>query len=270
MAYPDHGSRWHKLGGMAAWAASVAVFGLFVVTGLEAPVQADASSVNPSVPGQWVALERTSPAAVPGRILVKRKPGVSDDRLQQAIGAQGGRTVGRIAQIDVHEIQVPDHAVARVIAALERNPAIEFAHPDYLEELLSIIPDDPRYGSAWHLPNIEAPTAWTMSKGDGIVVAILDTGIDSSHPDFAGKLVQGWNAASQSDDTSDVHGHGTRVAGTVGAATNNGTGVAAVGWNAEIMPIRVTDRSDGVASSSDMARGLTWAADNGAHVANMS
>ncbi len=83
-------------------------------------------------------------------------------------------------------------------------------------------------------------------------------------------MVKGWNSSSQSDDISDIHGHGTKVAGTIGAITDNGIGVASVGWNAMVMPIRVTDSSDGYASWSALARGLTWAADNGAQVANMS
>ena len=227
--------------------------------GLQVPGQADG---GPEAQG--------GPVALPDRILLKRKPGVSDERLEGIIRGQSGEAVDRIPQIDVHEIKVPAHARDTVLRALQRNPNIQFAEPVYLVEPGEVIPNDPRYGNAWHLPKIDAPTAWTASRGDGIVVAVLDTGIEASHPDFAGQLVQGWNAASQNDDTSDVHGHGTQVAGTVGAATDNATGVAAVGWNAKIMPIRVTNRSDGVASTADMARGLTWAADNGAHIANMS
>ncbi|AHE97726.1 S8 family serine peptidase [Thioalkalivibrio paradoxus] len=224
-------------------------------TGLLVPGSAGASPTEP-----WK----------PGRVLVQPKPGVSEARLQQIIAAQGGQAVGRIDAINVREIQVAPQAVQAVAHALSRNPAIKFAEPDYLVELSQTMPNDPHYDNAWHLPKIEAPTAWTVSKGDGIVVAVLDTGIEAEHPDFAGKLVTGWNAVSQNDDISDIHGHGTRVAGTVGAATDNAIGVAAVGWNAMVMPIRVSNRTDGAAYSSDMARGLTWAADNGAHVANMS
>ncbi|MCC5887194.1 MAG: S8 family serine peptidase [Gammaproteobacteria bacterium] len=207
---------------------------------------------------------------VPGQVLVKPKPGLSDERLERILARHDGRTVGRIPQIDVRIIQVPEHAVERVAAALARNPNIKFAEPDYLREPAYVEPNDPRFGNAWHLGRIRSPEAWSVSQGDGVIVAILDTGIHASHPDFQNKLVKGWNSASQNDDITDVHGHGTQVAGTVGAATDNATGVAAVGWDARIMPIRVTDRSDGAASSSNMARGLTWAADNGAHIANMS
>ncbi len=207
---------------------------------------------------------------VAGQVLVKPKPGLSEARLERILARHDGRTVGRIPQIDVRIIRVPEHAEERVAAALARNPNIKFAERDYLEEPAYVEPNDPRFDNAWHLTKIGSPEAWSVSQGDGVIVAILDTGIHASHPEFKDKLVKGWNSASQNDDTSDINGHGTRVAGTVGAATDNAAGVAAVGWNARIMPIRVTDRSDGVAASSAMARAVTWAADNGAHIANMS
>ena len=220
--------------------------------------------------GHIVAPAQAGQLILSDRILLKGKPGVSNARLQGIVDAQGGREVGRIARIDVREIKVPAHARDVVVRALQKNPAIKFAEPVYLVGPDYVAPDDPGYGDAWHLPTVDAPTAWSLSKGDGIVVAVLDTGVDSSHPDLAAKLVPGWNAASQSDDISDVHGHGTWVSGTVGAATDNSTGVAALGWNTMIMPIKVTNRSDGWASTTDIARGLVWAADNGAHIANMS
>jgi hypothetical protein len=133
-----------------------------------------------------------------------------------------------------------------------------------------VTPDDPEFSRQWHLPKIQAPTAWDVSQGDGITVAILDTGVEASHPDLVGNLVPGWNVVSNNSDTSPIMWHGTSVAGTVAASGNNATGVASVAWNARIMPIRITDRTDGVASWSAMASGFLWAADHGADVANLS
>ncbi len=240
------------------------------VSGNQVSAQAGGHPLGRPDAGLIVAPAQAGPVILSDRILLKGKPGISNARLQGIIDAQGGREVGRIARIDVREIKVPAHARDKVMRALQKNPAIKFAEPVYLVGPDHVVPDDPRYGDAWHLPRIDAPTAWSLSKGDGIVVAVLDTGVDVDHPDLASKLVPGWNAASQNDDISDVHGHGTWVAGAVGAATDNATGVAAIGWNTMIMPIRVTNRSDGWASTTDMARGLVWAADNGAHIANMS
>lgn len=245
------GSALRGLSGAIAVSACI----LIASAGLGVPNAAKANSAEP-----WK----------PGRVLVQPKPGVPEAQLQQIIAAQGGRAVGRIDGINVREIQVAPQAVQAVARALANNPAIKFAEPDYLVELSQTIPNDSHYNNAWHLPKINTPTAWTVSQGNGIVVAVLDTGIEAAHPDFVGKLVPGWNAVSQNNDISDIQGHGTRVAGTIGAATDNALGVAAVGWNAKVMPIRVSNRTDGAAYSSDMARGLTWAADNGAHIANMS
>ena len=91
-----------------------------------------------------------------------------------------------------------------------------------------------------------------------------------THPDLSSKLLPGWNAVDGSNDTSDIHGHGTAVAGTAAAHTNNANGVAGVASNAAILPVRITNTSDGYAYWSDIARGLTWAADQGADVANIS
>ena len=102
------------------------------------------------------------------------------------------------------------------------------------------------------------------------MVAVLDTGVDGTHPDLAGKLLPGWNAVDSSNNTADINGHGTAVAGTAAAATNNASGVAGVAWNAAILPVRITNSSDGYAYWSDIARGLSWAANQGADVANIS
>jgi subtilisin family serine protease len=106
-----------------------------------------------------------------------------------------------------------------------------------------------------------------MSTGSpNIIIAILDTGVDGTHPDLSANMVPGWNIFDNTADTSDVKGHGTMVAGTAAAASNNSTGVAAVAWNCRIMPVRIADGS-GYAIDSDVASGLTWAANHGARVA---
>jgi subtilisin family serine protease len=102
-----------------------------------------------------------------------------------------------------------------------------------------------------------------------VIIAILDSGIDTKHPDFAGRLVPGYNVIDGNTNVEDVRSHGTKVAGAAAGTTNNGTGVAAVAGAAKIMPIRVAD-SSGYVYWSDMAAGLRWAADHGARVANMS
>jgi len=107
----------------------------------------------------------------------------------------------------------------------------------------ALLPNDPQYASQWHLPRINAPQAWDVTQGaPRVVIAILDSGVDPHHPDLAGKLVAGTNTYDNTHNTADQFGHGTKMAGTAGARSNNGMGIAGVAWQSPIMPLRVTDR----------------------------
>lgn len=205
-----------------------------------------------------------------GRLLVQARSGLGDSDLSELVKQHGGKALGRLRQLNVHVIQVPPQAEDAVARALSKNPRIAFAEKDMLVELTESTPNDPNFSSAWHLPKIQAPLAWDNSRGDGIVIAILDSGVNGGHPDLSAKMVSGWNSVSANTETGDINGHGTAVAGTAAASTDNGTGISSIAWNAAIMPVRITNRSDGWAYFSDIANGLTWAADNGAHVANIS
>lgn len=152
-------------------------------------------------------------------------------------------------------------------ALLKHNKHLKFAERDMLVKPSTT--NDPYYSKGWHLPKIGTPTAWQTSSGSNVVIAILDSGVDPDHPDLAAKLVPGWNTYNNNADTADVYGHGTKVAGAAAALTNNSVGVAAVAGDAQVMPMRVTG-TDGWASYSAIASALTWAADRGARVANIS
>ena len=205
----------------------------------------------------------------PGRILVRARPGLSEGRLRKELSARRGRLLRRLNRLNVDVVEVPVGMEEAIAKALSLDPRFKFAEVD-LAVPLDMVPNDQLYGSAWHLPRIQAPSAWDLSLGDGVTVAVLDTGVDASHPDLAANLVPGWNVASASPDTSDVNNHGTWVAGVVAALGNNALGVTSMAWRSRVMPIRVTNNADGTAWTSDIAAGLTWAADHGAKVANVS
>jgi thermitase len=209
------------------------------------------------------------PDFVPGYILVQPRPGLPRAALDNALAAHGGKAIAKLADLDVYVVSLPPTASERAVArALSQHPHIKFAEPDALIPV-DFVPNDTYYASEWHLQTIDAPSAWNVATGSGVTVAILDSGIDATHPDLAGQLVPGWNFYDNTSNTADVYGHGTKVAGVVAALGNNAMGVAGVAFNARLMPIRVTDTS-GYASISALASGLTYAADHGARVANMS
>jgi thermitase len=205
-----------------------------------------------------------------GQILVKPKAGLSEVEFDSILKKNKGQSKGAIGRLGVHIINVPAQAEAAVVKALSRNPHVEFAELDMAVELNSTTPNDPHYSYQWHLPKIQTPTSWDSSKADNIVIAILDTGVESTHSDLSGKLLPGWNAVDGSNNSADIHGHGTAVAGTAAATTDNAKGVAGIAWNAQILPVRITNNSDGWAYWSDIARGLDWAVSQGADVANIS
>lgn len=151
----------------------------------------------------------------------------------------------------------------------------EYTEPHYLyltnETTESIVPNDALYSEyQWNLPSIEAEKGWNVSKGDEqVIVAVLDTGVQSNHPDLKGKLIEGVNLVDEEAEPDDDVGHGTHVSGIIGATVNNGEGVAGVSWFNKIMPVKVLD-SSGAGSTYTVAQGIIWAVDHGAKVINMS
>jgi hypothetical protein len=208
---------------------------------------------------------------VTGRVLVKYNSEKSESRIRDFNSAFNAWDNGEIPNTGVHILQLPERANEEAFAAiLKDQPDVEFTELDRLLPIEDLYPNDPGFGNEWHLSKISAPAAWSTSTGTGnIVVAICDTGVDATHPDLAAKIVPGWNFYDNNADTSDVNGHGTAVAGTVAATSNNQQGVASVAWGCMLMPLRVAD-ANGYAAYSTMASAITYAADHGARVANLS
>lgn len=133
------------------------------------------------------------------------------------------------------------------------------------------LPNDVLYQRyQWNFPQIKIEDAWKTTTGNpASVIAVVDTGVDLDHPEFAGQLVQGHNMIEDSDHPQDDNGHGTHVAGVVVARTNNVEGVAGMNWNSRVMPVKALD-ADGTGSVFDIADGIRWAVDHGAKVINLS
>jgi thermitase len=108
--------------------------------------------------------------------------------------------------------------VPGLIKMYEKNPNVVFAEPDYTVATALVDPDDPYYPNQWGLPAVVAPEAWEVTTGSSdVTIAIIDTGVDATHPDLAGRIVPGYDFVNRDSDPSDDHGHGTRVAGIAGA-----------------------------------------------------
>jgi thermitase len=215
----------------------------------------------------------SAPAWAEGRILVVPRAGLPSRRLDDILKKGGGMGVQRIKRLralGVHVVKVPPRLEDFMARALSRNPHIAIAAKDARVQRAEVVPNDPAFKDAWHLLKIQAPKAWEASTGDGVVIAILDSGVDGSHPDLSGKLLPGYNVVSNNGDTSPIDDHGTAVAGVAAAAGNNGVGVPSVAWNARILPVRITNTPGGTAYTSDIAAAISWAADYGADVANIS
>jgi len=212
-------------------------------------------------------------AHVPGRILVKFNDHVLPAHARNIIAALGARDADEIPNTGVHILDLPYQASEKAfVQTFQAQPEVEFAELDQIVAPADVMPNDPLYPSSdqWHLRKISAPTGWSISTGSSsVVIAILDTGVDATHPDLAAQIVSGWNVYDNNGNFSDVHGHGTQVAGTAAAATDNSLGVASVAWGCKLMPIRIS-ALNGTATYSTMANGLTWAADHGARIANIS
>ncbi|NJN39597.1 MAG: S8 family serine peptidase [Gammaproteobacteria bacterium] len=203
------------------------------------------------------------------RVLIQPRAGLSEAELEKILSKHGAKKRRHLRRISVHVIELPQNVAELTVArAMRTNRLIKFAELD-MAIAPAFVPNDTYYAQSWHLPKINGPQAWDTTNGAGVIIAVLDTGVNVAHPDLAGKIAPGWNVFDNNANTADVHGHGTKVAGTAMASGNNGLGVAGVAFGAKVMPIRISDPA-GYAYFSDMAEGITWAADNGARIASIS
>ncbi len=156
----------------------------------------------------------------------------------------------------------------QLVRRLTQDPLIEYAEPNYIYSA-SLAPNDEMFNQQWNMQAIKMPEAWDITAGEGITVAVIDTGVTQVADLAQTKLVKGYDFVDDDENADDLHGHGTHVAGTVAQSTNNQLGVTGIAYQANIMPIRVLD-GNGFGSVADIAEGIRFAADKGATVINMS
>lgn len=179
----------------------------------------------------------------------------------------------------LYRIELTGSEAQNLLRQLDGHPAVEFAEPEAVYTTMGSTPNDPLYPFQWNFEQIDVEGAWSRATGDGVVVAVIDTGV--AYADTVdqrrrrvrdlgeNRIAPGYDFVDDDENPHDEHGHGTHVAGTIAQTTNNAYGVAGVAPNARIMPIRVLD-AGGRGNTADIAESIRWAADNGADVINMS
>jgi PKD repeat protein len=222
----------------------------------------------------------------PDKILVKPKAGVSLGGLNLSLGIQVLNVFPAIGNLQV--VKVPSGMTAStLIAAYAQSVLVQYAEPDFYVHALAT-PDDQYYPWLWGFHNtnqfggvagadIDAPDAWDIQHDAGnIIVAVVDTGVRYTHEDLAAEMwvnpadgSHGTNAVAGNTDPNDDYGHGTHVAGTIGAAGNNGIGVVGVAWRVQIMACKFLD-STGNGTIDGAIACLDYARSHGANIVNAS
>jgi thermitase len=231
------------------------------LTGCQAPPPAlPTPPAAPAAPAPY----RLSSADEPLAVIVRHRPG----RLTASHARERLLRALRLPRTEVLQTRsVADRDA--LLAALRADPNVEWAEPDHRLFMTASAPNDPAFGQQWALPKIQAPAAWDLGQGAGVQVAVLDTGVDMRHTDLAGQVVAGPDMVDRDEQPQDEQGHGTHVAGTIAALTNNNLGVAGVAPAAKVLAIRVLD-AQGSGSLSDIADGVLEAVKRGAKIINMS
>jgi serine protease len=248
-------------------------------------------------PGTTAAQEmsdRAQAATIPDEVLVDLKDDVSPQtiaKLEADLGIKLVLVSDQSKDEQFYRAQVDPARRDAIIKALSKRPEVEIAEPDATvslspgeEEIRAPavpqwegFPNDPQYKYQWHMRQIGMPEAWKLADGNGVVVAVLDTGVGYEDygkfhqlPDLKGiTFVKPYDFVNNTKHANDDHGHGSHVTGTIAQVTNNGIGVTGVARNVKIMPLKVLS-AGGSGSVAGIADAIRYAADNGAKVINMS
>jgi subtilisin family serine protease len=235
-----------------------------------------------------------------GGLSTQEAKGLLRSRASKVLTAKArGKAAPLEELVNVYRLDMPAAAdLEAAMADLRGDPHVEYVHPNYIAHLV-YTPNDPYWSSngswgqpradLWDLQLMHTGQAWDATRGSGVVVAVVDTGVDINHPDLAGNVwtnpgeiadngidddgngfiddVHGWSVLANNNQVDDNIGHGTHVAGTIAAQDNNGTGVVGVAPDAQIMPVQVFSFSS---DTFTLSQGLLYAVDNGADVINNS
>ena len=239
-----------------------------------------------------------SPEYRQDRIIVKFKSSLKKENIADFAEDKNLSIIKQLKKTKIHLIKVKKNkTVKQMVDELKNNPKIEYAEPDYIIKAIAV-PNDPGFSSLWGMYNsqntnadIDAIQAWDIINTNSTIVAVIDTGVDYTHPDLQANMwhndveipdnnidddgngfiddVYGWDFRNEDNDPYDDHSHGTHCAGTIGAEGNNSIGVAGVNWKTRIMALKFLS-SYGSGSTSDGIECIEYAIQMGAKVINAS
>ncbi|TGM15864.1 peptidase S8 [Leptospira selangorensis] len=241
-------------------------------------------------------------------VLVKFKDKAGDSVKSYAVSSFNGKVLNDLGETGISQVELREgQTVEEAIAEYSTHPDVEFVQPNYIYHANNS-PDDPIYNQLWGMNNtgqnvitatysfnnpgtstsdMRMESAWDVNTDcTNTIVAVVDSGVNYNHQDLStnmwssgscvsdkgvslGSCSNGWNYVNNNNDPMDLNGHGTHVAGTIGAKGNNATGVAGVCWTAKIMAVRVLDQS-GSGDTATIIKGINFAVRNGAKVLNLS
>ncbi len=243
---------------------------------------------------------------VPGELLVKYEPSVRNTAAETYRTKWGISTLRSFYTIGVQHVKLPKSmTVSQALKLFQSDPSVAYAEPNFYYHL-DTVPNDKEFPLLWGMHNtgqmvngtvgtadadIDAPEAWDRTIGSGVIIAVIDSGLDKSHPDLAANLwthpgeiaangidddgngyiddIRGWDFVDNDNTPNDAHGHGTHVAGTIAAVGNNGIGVAGVSWGSKIMTLRAFD-ANGFSTTASEVAAIEYANGMGAQVINAS
>lgn len=213
------------------------------------------------------AFGQVSGDVVPGEILVSydNQAPLSKTVIGAFIGKRGRSVVADLERVKVN----PSAGISDLSDFIRGMPGVSSAEPNRYWRLADFA-KDPMEPEQWAPEKLRARYAWNKATGSGVVVALIDTGVDHTHPDLAGRVLRGRNfTTDNSSDTMDRHGHGTHCAGIISASAGNGVGVVGTAPAAYILPVKVIG-DNGLGKTDHIVAGIRWAVDNGAKVLSLS
>ncbi|MDK2122773.1 S8 family serine peptidase [Parachitinimonas caeni] len=226
------------------------------------------------------SLAQAATGLVPDQILVKYRAQPGFAAAQSADAVRTTRAGVQVLRVDGQHFAMADASDRRLLlqqklAELRADPNVIYAEPDYYGEFADMpvpvaTPNDPGVSQAWNLEKIGARQLWSVASGNGIKVAVVDSGVDLTHPDLKDNLLPGYNFGDRNANPQDQLGHGTKVSGLLAAVRGNALAGAGVAPLAKLLPIKINAGASGTFKTSDVADSVDYAVAQGAKVINLS